>query len=196
MVDAAFDDEETRAAIDAFVAGIAPLGWSNSLAQKLLQLTMPGVPDVYQGSELWDLSLVDPDNRRPVDYDLRRRLLVELDDGELPGVDSTGAAKLLVVSRTLRARRDHPEWFATYEPVAVRGSAASHLVAFDRGGAVTVATRLPERLAADGWGDTALELPTGAWRDLFTGERLVSDVAGVAADRALARLPVALLVRD
>jgi (1->4)-alpha-D-glucan 1-alpha-D-glucosylmutase len=196
MVDAAFDDEQTRAAIEAFVAGIAPLGWSNSLAQKLLQLTMPGVPDVYQGTELWDLSLVDPDNRRPVDYDLRRRLLADLDGGDVPALDATGAAKLLVVSRTLRARREHPEWFTTYDPVAVRGSAGSHLVAFDRGGAVTVVTRLPERLAAEGWGDTALELPTGAWRDLLTGERHVSDVAGVAADRVLARLPVALLVRD
>jgi (1->4)-alpha-D-glucan 1-alpha-D-glucosylmutase len=196
MVDAAYDDPETTAQIEAFVAGIAPLGWSNSLAQKLLQLTMPGVPDVYQGTELWDLSLVDPDNRRPVDYDERRRLLAELDAGAIPAVDASGAAKLLVVSRTLRARRDHPEWFATYEPVEVTGTAADHLVAFDRGGAVTVATRLPERLARDGWGDTALHLPNGPWRDLLTGERFVSDVAGVAADQLLARLPVALLVRD
>ena len=107
-----------------------------------------------------------------------------------------GAAKLLVVSRVLRARRDHPEWFAGYEPVAVTGSAADHVVAFDRGGVVAVATRLPAGLARDGWGDTALQLPNGAWRDLLTGERVVSDVAGVAAERLLARLPVALLVRD
>ena len=123
LVDAAFDDPTTSAEIDAFVARIAPLGWSNSLAQKLLQLTMPGVPDVYQGTELWDLSLVDPDNRRPVDYALRRKLLAALDGGEVPAVDETGAAKLLVVSRALRARRDHPEWFAGYEPVEVTGSA-------------------------------------------------------------------------
>jgi (1->4)-alpha-D-glucan 1-alpha-D-glucosylmutase len=69
-------------------------------------------------------------------------------------------------------------------------------VAFDRGGAIAVATRLPVGLAAEGWGDTALQLPNGAWRDLLTGERFVSDVAGVAADVLLARLPVALLVRD
>jgi (1->4)-alpha-D-glucan 1-alpha-D-glucosylmutase len=196
LVDAAFDDPATGAEIDAFVARIAPLGWSNSLAQKLLQLTMPGVPDVYQGTELWDFSLVDPDNRRPVDYASRRRLLAALDGGEVPAVDESGAAKLLVVSRVLRARRDHPEWFAGYEPVTVMGSAAGHVVAFDRGGVVAVATRLPAGLAADGWGDTALQLPNGAWRDLLTGERVVSDVAGVAADRLLTRLPVALLVRD
>jgi (1->4)-alpha-D-glucan 1-alpha-D-glucosylmutase len=196
LVDAAYDDPTTAAEIEAFVARIAPLGWSNSLSQKLLQLTMPGVPDVYQGTELWDYSLVDPDNRRPVDYALRRKLLAGLDGGEVPAVDGTGAAKLLVVSRTLRARRDNPGWFAGYEPVEVTGSGRDHVVAFDRGGVVVIATRLPARLAAEGWGDTALQLPNGPWRDLITGQRFVSDVAGVAADLALARLPVALLVRD
>jgi (1->4)-alpha-D-glucan 1-alpha-D-glucosylmutase len=196
LVDAAYDDPTTTAEIEAFVARIAPLGWSNSLSQKLLQLTMPGVPDVYQGTELWDFSLVDPDNRRPVDYALRRKLLAGLDGGEVPPVDETGAAKLLVVSRTVRARRDHPEWFAGYEPVEVTGSGADHVVAFDRGGVVPIVTRLPARLAAEGWGDTALQLPNGAWRNLLTGERFVSDVAGLAADLLLARLPVALLVRQ
>ncbi|NEK58823.1 malto-oligosyltrehalose synthase [Geodermatophilus sabuli] len=197
LVDAAFDDEATNAAIEDVVARIAPFGRSNSLSQKLLQLTMPGVPDVYQGTELWDLSLVDPDNRRPVDYDLRRRLLAGLDGGEVPPVDDTGAAKLLVVSRVLRARRDSPELFSGYEPVAATGSAAGHVVAFDRGGAVSVATRLPVALAAAGsWGDTALQLPTGAWRDLLTGQRHVSDITGIAMGPLLDRLPVALLVRD
>jgi (1->4)-alpha-D-glucan 1-alpha-D-glucosylmutase len=200
LVDAAFDDPTTTAEIEAFVARIAPLGWSNSLTQKLLQLTMPGVPDVYQGTELHDFSLVDPDNRRPVDYALRRRLLAELDAGAVPAVDGSGAAKLLVTSRVLRARRDTPELFGGYAPVEVRGSAADCVVAFDRSGeeqdgVVVVATRLPARLAETGWGDTALQLPTGAWRDLLTGERFVSDVAGIAADVLLARLPVALLVR-
>src|SRR5919107_4224282 len=152
MVDAAYDDERTNAEIEGFVARIAPAGRSNGLAQKLLQLTMPGVPDVYQGTELWDHSLVDPDNRRPVDYELRRSLLASLDGGAVPAVDDTGTAKLLVVSRTLRARRDQPELFGGYEPVEVTGSAAAHVVAADRGGAVPVATRLPIGLAAKGWG--------------------------------------------
>ncbi|MCW2740057.1 MAG: treY [Blastococcus sp.] len=196
LVDAAYDDPTTTAELDAFVTRIAPFGWSNSLTQKLLQLTIPGVPDVYQGTELWDFSLVDPDNRRPVDYALRRKLLADVDGGDVPAVDETGAAKLLVVSRTLRARRNSPERFTGYEPVAVTGSGADHVVAFDRGGAVTVATRLPASLATEGWGDTSLQLPNGAWRDLFTGSRFVSDVAGIAADVLLARLPVALLVRE
>ncbi|WP_346618994.1 malto-oligosyltrehalose synthase [Blastococcus montanus] len=195
LVDAAYDDPATNAEIDALVVRIAPLGWSNSLSQKLLQLTMPGVPDVYQGTELWDFSLVDPDNRRPVDYAMRRKLLAALDAGEVPAVDETGAAKLLVTSRVLRARRDRPEWFTGYEPVAVTGSGADHVVAYDRGGVVVVATRLPAGLAGQGWGDTALQLPNGAWRDLFTGERAVSDAAGVAVAGVLGRLPVALLVR-
>jgi (1->4)-alpha-D-glucan 1-alpha-D-glucosylmutase len=78
----------------------------------------------------------------------------------------------------------------------VTGPAAGRAVAFDRGGAVTVATRLPVRLAAEGWGDTAVALPTGAWRDCLTGTRVVSDAGGVRLAELLARLPVALLVRD
>jgi (1->4)-alpha-D-glucan 1-alpha-D-glucosylmutase len=196
LVDAAYDDPTTHAEIEGFVARIAPFGRSNSLSQKLLQLTMPGIPDVYQGTELWDFSLVDPDNRRPVDYAVRRRLLASLDAGEVPVVDETGAAKLLVVSRVLRARRDHPEWFAGYEPVEVSGSGVEHVVAFDRGGVVAVATRLPVGLAAEGWHDTCLKLPTGAWKDLLIGERFVSDAAGIAAGILLVKLPVALLVRE
>ncbi|CCH89070.1 Maltooligosyl trehalose synthase [Modestobacter italicus] len=195
LVDAAFDDPTTHAAIEAFVARIAPSGYANSLSQKLLQLTMPGVPDVYQGTELWDFSLVDPDNRRPVDYDLRRSLLARLDEGWVPPVDETGAAKLLVVSRVLRHRRDHPEAFDGYTPLEATGAAADSVVAFDRGGVVAVATRLPVHLAATGWGDTALQLPTGAWRDLLTGARVVSAANGVALSEVLAQLPVALLVR-
>ncbi|MGY1667940.1 malto-oligosyltrehalose synthase [Geodermatophilus sp. SYSU D00696] len=195
MVDAAYDAPATNAEIEAFVARIGPAGRSNALAQKLVQLTMPGVPDVYQGTELEDRSLVDPDNRRPVDYDERRRLLARLDGGEVPGVDDTGAAKLLVTSRTLRLRRDSPELFSGYTPVEATGSAACSVVAFDRGGAVTVATRLPVALAATGWGDTALALPTGAWRDVLTDTRVVADAGGAPVAGLLARLPVALLVR-
>ena len=83
---------------------VAFLGWCNGLSAKLIQLTAPGVPDVYQGSELWETSLVDPDNRRPVDFDARRAALAVLDAGELPEIDETGHAKLLVTSRALRGR--------------------------------------------------------------------------------------------
>ncbi len=92
---------------------------------------MPGVPDVYQGTELWDCSLVDPDNRRPVDFARRRELLARLDGGWLPADRATsGAAKLLVVARALRLRRDRPELFSGYRPLAADGPAAEHAVAF------------------------------------------------------------------
>jgi (1->4)-alpha-D-glucan 1-alpha-D-glucosylmutase len=166
-VDAAYDDPELRADVDAFVAGITPAGWSNALGQKLVQLLMPGVPDVYQGTELWDNSLVDPDNRRPVDFAGRRRLLARVDGGWRPPVDSVGAAKLLVVARTLRARR---RALTAYDALAAHGPAAGHCLAFDRGGVIAVATRLPLTLAQrGGWGDTTLPLPPGTWTDALTG---------------------------
>ncbi|WP_431883707.1 malto-oligosyltrehalose synthase [Micromonospora gifhornensis] len=193
LVDAMYDAPAVSGELAAFAAEITPAGWSNSLGQKLIQLAMPGVPDTYQGTELWDNSLVDPDNRRPADFGVRRELLARLDAGWRPAVDDTGAAKLLVVSRTLRARRDRPELFGDYQPMLVHGPAARHAVAFDRGGAVAVATRLPLRLAAEGgWRDTTLSLPVNQMSCLFTG-RVYSDERVRLAD-LLATYPVALLV--
>lgn len=196
VVDAAFG--EARPIVVAFVAEIAPFGWSNSLSAKLLQLTGPGVPDVYQGSELWETSLVDPDNRRPVDFAERARMLSALDaavdGGELPAVDESAAVKLLLVSRALRVRRDRPELFTRYRPLEVVGAASDHAVSFDRGGAIAVASRLPVGLAARaGWDDTALLLPTGVWRDELTGRTISGGAVPLAG--LLARYPVALLTR-
>ncbi len=115
-VDAAYDEPQLRAAWDDLVAAVTPHGWTNALGQKLVQLTMPGVPDVYQGTELWDDSLVDPDNRRPVDFDRRRALLAEVRQSH-PSVDASGAAKLWVTTQALLARRDHPELFTGYAPL-------------------------------------------------------------------------------
>jgi len=195
-VDAAYDDPEVGAVLDDIVAPIAGPGWSNSLSAKLVALTMPGVPDVYQGSELWEQSLVDPDNRRPVDFGERRALLERVRGGERPAlspsVDDPGAAKLLVTQTALTLRRDQPQRFTSYTPLTARGSAAGHVLAFDRGGAITVATRLPAGLAERGWGDTVLPLPDGAWADLLTGREYAGE-AGV--DQLLADYPVALMIR-
>jgi (1->4)-alpha-D-glucan 1-alpha-D-glucosylmutase len=192
-VDAAYDDSAVHDPLAGLVEQLTPYGWSNSLAQKLVQLTMPGVPDVYQGTELWEDSLVDPDNRRLVDLAARRALLDRLDaDGTPPAVDDTGAAKLWLTSRTLRLRRDRPDLFTSYSPVVARGGAAEHAVAFDRGGAITVATRLPVGLErAGGWRDTVLPLP-GPVTDVLTGTPY--DGGDVALDTLLAHYPVALLV--
>jgi (1->4)-alpha-D-glucan 1-alpha-D-glucosylmutase len=192
-VDAAYDDPALRADITGLVAAITPPGWSNSLGQKLVQLTMPGVPDTYQGTELWDNSLVDPDNRRPVDFAARRELLRRLDTGPAPSIDESGAVKLLVLSRALRLRRDSPELFSGYTPLWPAGEAARHAVAFDRGGAITVVTRLPVGLAArGGWGDTALPVPDGVLTDVLTGRTFPGSELALAD--LLSTYPIALLV--
>jgi (1->4)-alpha-D-glucan 1-alpha-D-glucosylmutase len=179
--------------IAAFVEWIKSAGWVNSLGQKIVQLAGPGVPDVYQGTELFDLSLVDPDNRRPVDFVRREELLTRLEGGWLPDVDDTGAAKLHVVRRVLRLRRERPDLFTGYRPLDAQGPAAAHVVAFSRRPElVVVATRLPQTL--EDWGDTVLPLPAGAgdWHDLLTGHA-VEPVASVRD--LLSRYPVALLLR-
>ena len=195
VVDRFYDDPDFAAVLTDFAADISADGWTNALGQKLVQLTMPGVPDTYQGDELWDNSLVDPDNRRPVDFALRRELLARLDTGWQPPVDAGAAAKLLVTSRALRLRRDRPELFTAYTPVAAAGEASDHVLAFDRGGALTVATRLPTGLArAGGWRDTVLSLPPGDWRDAFTAATWQGGLVPLAD--LLATYPVALLVRE
>ncbi|HVV21818.1 MAG TPA: malto-oligosyltrehalose synthase, partial [Pseudonocardiaceae bacterium] len=187
-------DASLSADVAAFADRSTPAGWSNSLGQKLVQLAGPGVPDVYQGTELWDLSLVDPDNRRPVDYRIRAELLARIEDGWLPPVDATGAAKLLVTSRVLRLRRERPDLFHGYRALTAEGVAAAHVVAFTRSADVAaVATRLPVGLAAGGgWQDTVLPLPAGRWTDVVTGTSF-DDVPPLA--QLLGRYPVALLMR-
>ncbi|NBH03167.1 malto-oligosyltrehalose synthase [Amycolatopsis sp. SID8362] len=178
--------------VAAFVARIERPGWSNSLGQKLVQLTAPGVPDVYQGTELWDFSLVDPDNRRPVDYAVRRELLERIAGGELPEIDASGAAKLLVVHKALKLRQEHPALFRGYRPLRAEGVAAEHCLAYTRSPDLAVAvTRLPVGLeAAGGWRDTVLPLPDGVWTDVLTGRDATPDLATL-----FERYPVALLVR-
>jgi (1->4)-alpha-D-glucan 1-alpha-D-glucosylmutase len=188
-----------RGIVEGFVGEIVAYGRSNSLSAKLLQLAAPGVPDVYQGTELWDHSLVDPDNRRPVDFEQRMRMLRALDAdaarGALPPIDDSGRAKLLVVSRTLRLRRDHPELFERYRAGVAAGAASDHVIAMDRGGVTAVATRLPVGLErSGGWGDTVLlrsELPA---TDVLTGRRIPSGAVRLA--ELLDTYPVALLVDE
>ncbi|MGZ4664909.1 MAG: malto-oligosyltrehalose synthase [Frankiaceae bacterium] len=191
-VHAVLADDEIRTTLTGYVAALAPAARVTSLAQKLIQLTMPGVPDVYQGSETQLLALVDPDNRRPVDF---ARLAGTLH--ALTG-DEQYDGKQQLVAAALRLRRARPDCFgpdAGYEPLHAGGSGAEHVVAFARGGrVVTVAPRLALTLARrGGWRDTVLTLPPGRWVDVVTG---------TAADgttqltRLLGRLPVVLLTRS
>jgi len=194
------DDAWLSGSVADFVRGIAADAAVNSLGAKLVQLTMPGVPDVYQGCELAGLSLVDPDNRRPVGFPRTRSALSALDasaDASASMLGNLSWAKLLVTARALRLRRARPEWFAgSYQPLPATGPAAAHLTAFRRGGrAVTVVTRLPVSLRrAGGWRDTVLPLPDGTWTDLLTSA--VYEGGAVPAAELTGRLPVALLVPE
>ncbi|MET4781413.1 malto-oligosyltrehalose synthase [Glaciihabitans sp. UYNi722] len=193
LIDSAFDDDAVMAVLGEVLDDIRDAGWSNSLSAKLIQLTAPGVPDVYQGSELWETSLVDPDNRRAVDFDIRRLYLAAVDAGAHPPIDETGAAKLLVTTRALRLRRDHPEFFSRYAPITAFGSGAKHVVAFDRGQAMTVATRLPLGLErAGGWGDTSIALAGRPVTDLISDRRFEGGELQIGD--LLKKYPVALLV--
>ncbi len=202
FVSAVVGDAEFMADLGRFVGPLVEPGRVVSVAQALLKLTSPGVPDLYQGTEVWDLSLVDPDNRRPVDYQSRRSLLEKvrgMSAADVSALADEGAAKLWTVWRALGVRREHPEAFAGsaagYEPLMAKGSAADHVVGFVRGGQVAVVVpRLVVGLArSGGWGDTAVGVPPGAWVDALDG----AEVEGgpVAVGELLARFPVALLVR-
>jgi (1->4)-alpha-D-glucan 1-alpha-D-glucosylmutase len=197
---------------------LAATGMTNGLAQVVLRATAPGVPDTYQGTELWDLSLVDPDNRRPVDFAVRAAALRAFDDAlaagtprealarELLAAWPDGRIKLYVLATLLR-RRAADGWQAdSYAPVAASGEHAAHVVAFTRGPALVVVPRLPRTLSADQppvgpvWGDTSLVLERDAppaYRDILT-DRIVPVRArdgrpAIALADALAILPVVVL---
>lgn len=201
FIDFVFTNPRARGIVEGFVERATAPGWSNGMAATALQLTLPGVPDVYQGQELWEPSLVDPDNRRPVDFEVRDELLTTLDSG-LPGTDSgspsvdeTGAARMLLTSRALRLRREHPELFTSYEPLEFTGALAEHALGFDRGGAATVVTRFPVGLAkAGGWTDETVNLSDGEWEDILT-RRTFTSTGSVQLAELLDTYPVALLRR-
>jgi len=162
------------------------------LGQKLLQLTLPGSPDTYQGCEVVDLSLVDPDNRRPVDYGSRRARLEHLRTGEPRDLDDE---KLLVTHRALALRRELPDAFGELGDHQPLVGTSRHLVGFVRGGLVaTLVTRAPQRLeATGGWQDAGVVLPEGLWRDELTGGLFPGPETRCA--EVFSRHPVALLRR-
>lgn len=201
FVEATVGDEHFVRELQGFMARqrIVELGRATSLSQQTLLLTCPGVPDVYQGTESWDNSLVDPDNRRPVDYDRLERDLTAT-SGWGPDVlasrydqSADGRAKLWLTARLLRHRRDRPELYdtAAYEPLTVAGDKAGHLVAFTRGRLVVLVGRHLWKLGGD-WGDTVVELPPGRWEPMIGAGGPV-DAGCHAVDRFLGHGPVAVL---
>lgn len=204
-----------------FQKKVAWYGICNSLSQALLKLTSPGIPDFFQGSELWDLTLVDPDNRRPVDYGLRRTYLAGIREREtkaLPGLlaemldgPQNGRCKQYLIYRALKARAEFPAVFQTgeYLPITAEGPRKENVLAFARAlgknWCLTVAPRLVAGLVPEGrfplgrevWGETRLRLPGEAplrWRDAFSGSELESGEGGLPLGDILERFPAALLV--
>lgn len=208
----ALDTSRTNPFLESFSAfqqRVATLGVLNSLIQVVLKLTAPGVPDLYQGAELWDFSMVDPDNRRPVDYGIRRTALASLGSGggDLPELLENwrdGRLKLRLIAETLALRRREPELFmdGSYEALHATGPQADRLCAFMRAGEhsvlVTAVALYPSRgHQADIWGDCTLALPSEAapqqWTELFSGRELTLSHGSLLARDLFASLPVALL---
>ncbi len=194
-----------RGEIAAFAERLGAPGALNGLAQTVLRLAAPGVPDMYQGTELWDQSLVDPDNRRPVDFALRAGLL---DEGRPPAQLlaswPSGAVKQSVIHKALTLRNASPDLFAfgTYVKLEAEGPAAAHCLAFSRQHAGQILVAAVSRLAAKAlgdvpllppefWDDTRITLPAGGMRDVLTGEMFLQP--DVILGRLFEKLPVALL---
>ena len=199
---------------------VAWYGALDGLSQALLRFAAPGVPDVYQGCELWNLSLVDPDNRRPVDYALRAALLDRLQIDDPPSAEIArdalrdwrdGRIKLLVTARALHLRHERRDVFETgeYLPLSATGPQARHVIAFARRSldrwVIALVPRRPSALAGVGeppigsavWNDTALALPDDAptsFTNALTGETVDSTENSLPLSDALATLPIALLV--
>jgi (1->4)-alpha-D-glucan 1-alpha-D-glucosylmutase len=198
------DDNEVRAEIKAVIECMTPDWQILSLSQTLIKMTAPGVPDIYQGSEVWDLRLVDPDNRTAVDYEVRRRLLHAVmgsDGGAFMSRLEDGAPKLRLIASALAVRARHMEAFGTesgYARMTATGSRADHLICFGRtradaqAEAVTIALRWPILLRGD-WQDTVVHLPEGRWRDALTGFEI--DGGEQRVQTMVAAAPVALLER-
>ncbi len=217
---AALDPARARAFLQDFAAACAPVflaGALNSLAQTAIKLTAPGVPDIYQGTELWELSLVDPDNRRPVDFEALQALQKGLDTApaeDLLSAWHSGAIKMRLLQAGLKMRADAAELFAggAYLPLAVEGAKAAHVLAFarclDAQAVITIVPRICLDLLgsesvplvpAERWGDTTIKLPEALagrrWRNAVTGE-VLSAQTHIVVGGALARFPVALLVGE
>ncbi len=200
FIDSIYDDYDFIESLNDFVASLIRPGRINSLAQTLVKLTAPGVSDFYQGTELWNLALVDPDNRRPNDFDLRQRMLADVRNTTVEQVMKRfdeGMPKLWLIRNGLALRKQRPEWFgpqAGIEPLEARGSRRDHVVAFIRGeSVVTIVPRLVAKLGDD-WRDTEVELPRGQWANHLTGDRLRGGSIKLA--ELMHRFPVALLAHE
>jgi (1->4)-alpha-D-glucan 1-alpha-D-glucosylmutase len=201
FIDQCMSSEEFLADLEELVERVQPAGRINSLAQTLIKFAAPGVPDTYQGGELWDLSLVDPDNRRPVDYVLRRQMLAELaQDPDAKAIlqnMESGAPKLWVVYTALQVRRQLPQCFdesSSYVPIAAEGSLSDHFIGFLRGELVAAMAPRWNLLLGGRWGNTSVLLPEGQWKSRLTGE--IYSGGRLRVQKIFERFPVALFTKE
>jgi malto-oligosyltrehalose synthase len=193
------DDAPFLADVARLVARVAPIGARNSLSRVAVHLTSPGTPDIYQGDELWNFTLVDPDNRRPVDFDVRERAMDELADvderlhSEGPADLFDGRLKLLITQRLLNLRRTAADLFThgEYRRLSVEGPRAEHVLAYER--------CLDDRhCVTDWWRDTTVQLPQSStenrWYSEILGEELIARNGRIEVRALLEKLPVAVLV--
>ena len=193
-------DPEIINEIESLLDAMTPAWQVAALTQTLMKLVLPGVPDIYQGCELWDLRLVDPDNRTPVDYDLRRDALRRIAAADVDGIMahmSEGLPKLHLLQQGLRLRHRCAAAFAAgaaYRPLLAGGDAAEHAWGCIRGDGEVVALGVlhPLRLSSR-WNDSSVALPAGRWRNVLAGDEVVGGDVRVAS--LLERFPVALLER-
>jgi (1->4)-alpha-D-glucan 1-alpha-D-glucosylmutase len=200
FVEGLYSNRQFMQSLENFVERLLTPGRINSLAATLLKLTSPGVPDTYQGSEIWDLSLVDPDNRRPVDYCNRRKLLHELK--AMPATEvmkrmDDGLPKLWTIYQALRARQKRKGSFGefgSYTPIYAQGQLSDCVVAFQRStNVVAVVPRLLMKLQSAGWGDTSIAVPPGDWTNVLSGAQVKGEE--VALTGLFDAFPVALLIK-
>jgi (1->4)-alpha-D-glucan 1-alpha-D-glucosylmutase len=199
FVDGVFQTPEFIASLESFIAPLILPGRINSLSQTLIKMIVSGVPDFYQGTELWDLSLVDPDNRRPVDFDLRTDLVrrcKHLSATEALRDWDSGLPKLWLTAQVLALRRERPDEFSDqskYQPLVAQGAHLGNLLAFRRGeNLIAVVPRFTMTVSGD-WGDTRLPLPRGTWKNRFTGALLQGAASPLELFDAF---PVALFSRE
>jgi (1->4)-alpha-D-glucan 1-alpha-D-glucosylmutase len=196
FVDRVLQNEEFLTSLVEFVEPLVLPGRINSLAQTLIKLVVPGVPDLYQGTELWDLSLVDPDNRRPVDYAQRIRFLNRcrsMSAAEATADWDSGLPKLWLIDRVLSLRVAQPEEFSEgsrYQPLVAQGPHLGNLFAFRRGDNLIAAVPRLMLSIANQWEETRLPLPSGNWENIFTLETVS---ASASATQLFGSFPVALL---
>jgi (1->4)-alpha-D-glucan 1-alpha-D-glucosylmutase len=199
FIEGVFENAEFIGSLESFVQPLVLPGRINSLAQTLIKMIAGGVPDFYQGTELWDLSLVDPDNRRPVDFGERSALMRRsrtMSAADVLMEWDAGLPKIWLIARILQLRRSRTADFSTrsdYQPLVAQGAHLGNVLAFRRGSDLIVVVPRFTMSVGNGWGDTRLPLPRGAWRNHFTGARVEG---AVSPPELLSGFPVALLIRE